>query len=40
MEDMPGMEEDRAHFVALGPDGEATVVLGRQGGNWVAESVD
>lgn len=40
VEDMPGMEEDRAHFVALGPDGEAMVVLGRQGGNWVAESVD
>jgi hypothetical protein len=40
VEDRPGVEEDRAHFVALGPDGEATVVLGRQGGDWVAESVD
>jgi len=40
VEDRPGMEEDRAHFVAVGQDGkEATVVLGRQGGNWVAESV-
>ena len=34
------MEEDRAHFVAVGPDGEeARVVLGRQDGDWVAESV-
>ena len=40
VEDRPGMEEDRAHFVAVGPDGEETrIVLGRQGGNWVAESV-
>ncbi len=40
VEDRPGVEEDRAHFVALGPGGEATVVLGRQGGSWVAEIVD
>ena len=40
VEDRPGMEEDRAHFVAVGPDGEETrIVLGRQDGNWVAESV-
>jgi hypothetical protein len=40
VEDRPGMDEDRAHFVAVGPDGtEAMVVLGRQGGHWVAESV-
>ena len=40
VEDRPGMDEDRAHFVAVGPDGkDAMVVLGRQGGNWVAESV-
>ena len=40
VEDRPGMDEDRAHFVAVGEDGEdAMVILGRQGGNWVAESV-
>ena len=39
VEDRPGVEEDRAHFVAVGADGEARVVLGRQGGAWVAESV-
>jgi hypothetical protein len=39
VEDRPGVEEDRAHFVAVGPDGEARVVLGRQGDRWVAESV-
>jgi hypothetical protein len=40
VEDRPGMDEDRAHFMAVGPHGEETrVVLGRQGGNWVAESV-
>lgn len=40
VEDRPGMDEDRAHFVAVGEDGkEAMVVLGRQDGHWVAESV-
>ncbi|HEX7173074.1 MAG TPA: hypothetical protein VF365_10750 [Candidatus Limnocylindria bacterium] len=39
VEDLPGVEEDRAHFVAVGPDGEARVVLGREGERWVAESV-
>ena len=39
VEDRPGQDEDRAHFVALGDGGEARVVLGRQGGEWVAESV-
>ncbi len=40
VEDRPGMDEDRAHFVAVGEDGkDVMVVLGRQGGNWVAESV-
>ena len=40
VEDRPGMDEDRAHFVAVGQDGEdVMVILGRQGGNWVAESV-
>ena len=40
VEDRPGMEEDRAHFVAVGADGEQRIVLGRQDGAWVAESVD
>ena len=31
VEDRPGMEEDRAHFVALGPDGEATRRAGPPG---------
>jgi hypothetical protein len=40
VEDRPGMDEDRAHFVAVGQDGDdVMVILGRQGGNWVAESV-
>jgi hypothetical protein len=39
VEDRPGQDEDRAHFMAVGDGGEARVVLGRQGGNWVAESV-
>jgi hypothetical protein len=39
VEDRPGQDEDRAHFVAMGDGDEARVVLGRQGGDWVAESV-
>ena len=39
VEDRPGMDEDRAHFVAVSADGEAKIVLGRQDGAWVAESV-
>jgi cbb3-type cytochrome oxidase subunit 3 len=39
VEDRPGQDEDRAHFMAVGDRGEARVVLGRQGGEWVAESV-
>ena len=41
VDDRPGIEEDRAHFVAVGESGdEARVVLSRQGDRWVAESVD
>ncbi len=41
VDDKPGVEEDRAHFVAVGEGGEeARVILGRQDGDWVAESVD
>jgi len=41
VDDRPGIEEDRAHFVAVGDSGdEARVVLSRQGDRWVAESID
>ena len=41
VDDRPGIEEDRAHFVAVGDAGdEARVVLARQGDDWVAESID
>ena len=41
VDDRPGIEEDRAHFVAVGDAGdEARVVLCRQGERWVAESID
>ena len=41
VDDRPGIEEDRAEFVAVGDGGdEATVVLSRQGDRWSAERVD
>ena len=41
VDDRPGIEEDRAQFVAVGEGGdEATVVLARQGDRWSAERVD
>ena len=40
VDDRPGMTEDRAHYVAMGADGEARVILARQDGQWVAEQVD
>jgi hypothetical protein len=41
VDDRPGVEEDRAHFVAIhGNDEETRVVLARQGDRWVAESID
>jgi hypothetical protein len=41
VDDRPGVEEDRAHFVALrGSDEAARVVIARRGESWVAESVD
>jgi hypothetical protein len=40
VDDRPGMSEDRAHFMAVGPDGEARVILARQDGQWVAERVE
>jgi Flp pilus assembly protein TadB len=41
VDDRPGIEEDRAHFVAVAEGGdEARVVLSRQGDRWVAEKID
>ena len=41
VDDRPGIEEDRAQFVAVAEGGdEARVTLARQGDRWVAESVD
>jgi hypothetical protein len=41
VDDRPGIEEDRAHFVAVGEAGDETrVVLSRQGDQWVADSID
>jgi len=40
VDDQPGVEEDRAHFMALGADGQARVVLARAGEHWGAESVE
>jgi hypothetical protein len=41
VDDRPGIEEDRAHFVAVAEGGDETrVVLSRQGDRWVAESID
>ncbi len=41
VDDKPGVEEDKAHFVAVAEGGdEARVVVSRQGDRWVADSVD
>ena len=40
VEDRPGVEEDRAHFVAVADDGHARVILARQGDQWIAERVE
>ncbi len=41
VEDHPGIEEDRALFVAVGDGGdEARVLLAREGDRWSAERVD
>ena len=40
VDDRPGVEEDRAHFVAMGADGQSRVILARQGDSWVAEQVE
>jgi hypothetical protein len=40
VDDRPGVAEDRAHFMAVGEDGEARVILARQDDRWVAERVE
>jgi hypothetical protein len=40
VDDRPGVAEDRAHFMAVGDDGEARVILARQDDRWVAERVE
>jgi hypothetical protein len=39
VDDRPGTEEDRAHFVAMAPDGQARVILSRQGDQWVSDEI-
>jgi hypothetical protein len=40
VDDRPGTQEDRAQFVAVGPDDEVRVILAREGDRWVAERVE
>ena len=40
VDDHPGTEEDRAHFVATGADGQARVILAREGDRWISVQVD
>src|SRR3954447_9607787 len=41
VDDRPGVEEDRAHLMAVGPDESGRVVLAREpDGRWVAERVE
>jgi hypothetical protein len=40
VDDRPGVSEDRAHFMAVGADGAARVILAREGDRWVAERVE
>jgi hypothetical protein len=40
VDDRPGVAEDRAHFMAMGSDGDARVILAREGDRWVAERVE
>jgi hypothetical protein len=39
VEDRPGIEEDRAHFVAMASDDQVRVILARDGDNWVLAEV-
>lgn len=38
VDDKPGTDADRAHFVARSRDGERRVVLARQGDAWIADA--
>jgi hypothetical protein len=40
VDDRPGVSEDRAHFMAVGDDGEVRVILARHEDRWVAERVE
>ena len=40
VDDRPGVDEDRAQFMAVGPDGQARIILAREGDRWVAERVE
>ena len=41
VDDRPGVEEDRAHMLAMGDDGEARVVLTRdEDGQWILDRVE
>jgi hypothetical protein len=41
VDDRPGVEEDRAHMLAVGDDGEARVVLTRNAeGEWIRDRVE
>ena len=40
VDDRPGVREDRAHFMAVGADGAARVILAREGDRWIAERVE
>lgn len=37
VDDPPGIEEDRAHFVASGEDGDRRLILARREGGWVLD---
>ena len=40
VDDRPGVSEDRAQFMAVGPDGQVRIMLAREGDRWVAERVE
>jgi hypothetical protein len=39
VDDRPGTEEDKAHFVAMAPDDQLRVILARDGDSWVLSEV-
>ena len=40
VDDQPGKDEDRAHFIARAAEGEARVLLTRTGDHWGVRSVE